>query len=188
MNLDFLPPEIVLKIFSFLEPSSHLDLALTSRRLFHQAEYILAQHREYHNVHIVYTDKSSENALGRLSLIVQKPIRAWHIHVFQLFDHEEVAGVHDDGTSLSPIADSPTGFVSQNELALVVEQIHNVLRPFPVDTSLCIGGILTGDADMVDLISFLLCPRVNTITFSNLKAHGDHENYRRNVWRTSLYP
>ena len=162
MSVNSLPVELILHIYSFLDLSSHLNFALTSRQVAHHSQDVLDHHRRCYEVCDTFLDWNAGNTWSMLLQIARDPIRAWHLRTLEsrVFDDGEQNGLvpisHSNADS--KVVDRPLrdaiSCLSQGKA--LEEDFLNAVEDSPPRLS----------NTTITMAVLLLCRRVNTIKFS----------------------
>ncbi|KAK3715107.1 hypothetical protein LTR37_007317 [Vermiconidia calcicola] len=88
-SIHSLPTELILCIYYFLDPGSHLDFAITSKQLARQSEDVLAHHRECRKVYDTSVIPSPERSTSLLwDKVVEDRVAAWHVRKLTIHDRD----------------------------------------------------------------------------------------------------
>ncbi|KAK5166077.1 uncharacterized protein LTR77_008338 [Saxophila tyrrhenica] len=84
-SLSSLPVELVLRIYDFLDPGSHLDFSLISKYLAHCSQDLLKHHRHCYAQYRMLQASTHDGTLqALLQTLVKDEIAAWHVRRLEL--------------------------------------------------------------------------------------------------------
>ena len=152
MSLSEMPPELIIRIYDFLDPGSHLAFALTSQKLHTYSKDILQHHRECHSRYRLCTDENWRVIQDTLKTVATDHIAAWHLRYFRaMFTVEGGVETVDEETI-------PLGNVVRNKLcAIGLEQLLDL----ELETTKSL--MLRRSEEATQTLIFALCSGLDTV-------------------------
>lgn len=164
MDIHGFPLEVYERIFQFLDPASHLDLALADKHLYTHAHNILEHHQKCHESFQIYNDWRAESLARALRVIAVDHIAAWHVRTVR-------DAIAKDKDLSSPVDDS--------ELSALVDRIHAtmVANDIPV---FGLEEMRRGNQEALQVALMALSPQLHTFHtrhFSGFYEESDTIEY-----------
>ena len=185
-----LPHELVLRVFRYVESSTHLDLALSCHKLYRCATAVLAHHRECFEHCRVFSDCSEDGTYGNLLSLALDPVRAWHTRVYEVCDNVK-EGAEEQGQEhvIGEGSDANlSARCSRSDLQSIYAAVRDALRGSLFDASFCCSKIQDGNHLVMKLMTPMLCPRLKSLKIARPDTYGDEiaEQYK-DMWSDPRY-
>lgn len=85
MSLAELPPELIIRIVDFIDPSDHLHFALTSKYLSQCSRDILRLHQAYAKEFFVASDLRPLSFIALVRRVISDPLAAYHVRHLEFY-------------------------------------------------------------------------------------------------------
>ena len=197
--LHALPAELIQRIYDFLDPSSHYDFALTSKRIAHYSRDVLAHHGECHRHYFSCTLGSRQSTTALLRTLLQDRVAAYYVKNIDFDDYEGSEHVSSDGpdgasysTTNACSLERGNNFPSTNSdpaLGRIVEQMMDTADPrlasvLSFKTQYLETHLQKGSTNAQRALILGLCPRLRSLRILQF-PHAALDEHRHIVARNS---
>jgi hypothetical protein len=169
-----LPPELVIRVFDFVDPPTLVDLACTCKALEKCSRGILRKHRTSHARYRVVTDVAPQSLTEVLRKSLADHHLAWHVrevevtctrtqwsHWKQSGDTEEV-----ESTGTADLSPPPDYAFTQDEQVDLLSQLREVFHFNEEQIAMAYEDLQHGNDAPLKLLLFGACPRITSVKFS----------------------
>lgn len=169
-----LPPELVIRVFDFVDPPTLVDLACTCKALEKCSRGILRKHRTSYARYLVVTNVAPQSLIDVLRKSLADHHLAWHVrevevtctrmqwsHWKQSGDTEEV-----ESTGTADLSPPPDYAFTQDEQVDLLSQLREVFHFDEEKIDMAYEDLQHGNDAPLKLLLFGACPRITSVKFS----------------------
>jgi hypothetical protein len=176
-----LPPELVVRVFDFVDPPTLVDLACTCKFLERCSRGILRKHRTSHVRYRVVTDVAPQSLVDVLRKALSDQDVAWHVreleftrirtewsHWKESDDTKEV-----ESTETSDLSPSPDYAFTQDERVDLLSHLREVFQFTEEHIDMAYEDLQQGNDAPLKLLLVGVCPKIRSVKFSrNFRLTG----------------
>jgi len=173
-----LAPELVLRIFDFIDPPTLVLLACSCKFLAACSRDLLQKHRETHSRFRLVTDANPRSITDVLRKAIIDPGFAWHVRDLEFtcnrtqwshWERSEAEGVDDSATILPP----DYAFTHDEQIALL-DHLREIFNFDEHDVDKAREDLQHGNDAPLKLLLFGFCPRIRSVKFArHFRISGD---------------
>lgn len=173
MSLHDLPPELITRIYDFLDPSFHLNFALTDKHLASYSSDLLGYHRKCHELYSQIKDNRQDVLQNLLVDVASNPIIAYHVRTLELWAERNV----DNDLNLPALESYDDAFVAAaNKIWLwrqlwgYPDQTHSISELRGRRPLKSRGRLELGKKDVLRVLLATRCPRLRCLKYRSFSA------------------
>jgi hypothetical protein len=172
-----LPPELLLRVFDFVDPPAIVDLACSSKFLEKCSRSTLRKHRALHARYRVVTDAAPQSLTDLLRKALIDHQIAWHVRELEFTRHRtqwsQWKGSDDieevENTEMSDSSPPPDYAFTQDEQTGLLNQLREIFHFDEEQIENAYTDLQHGNDAPLKLLLLGACPRIRSVKFTR---HG----------------
>ena len=148
MGIHSFPLELLEKVYRYLDPAFHLDLALVDKYIFNLSRHIIERHQKYYRSYRISSDQKPGAIFSQLQAVAADHVAAWHLQTFEGLNNNSEYQI--------------TNHASAAELATLAETVQKSMVAIGIPP-FSIAQVRAGNLDALETALLALSSRVHTI-------------------------